>query len=214
MAFDVNDFPDFCDRLRHVLQLPLPGATAQLGMAPSTRVVAEQFSVEGKDCREAAVLALLHPSPAGPSLVLTLRNADLPDHPGQISFPGGARDHEESLRETALREANEEVGVKADAVEILGELTPLFIPPSRYCVHPFVGRVDPLPTLVPHEHEVSAVLHVPLVHLLEANTRVTEEWVLRGQPVTVPFYRYESHKVWGATAMMLAELVEVVRAIS
>ncbi len=183
-------------------------------MAPSSRMQLEHLSVEGKECRDAAVLALLHPGPRGTTLVLTLRNADLPDHPGQIAFPGGSRDEGESLRETALREAEEEIRVPRESVDVLGSLTPLYVPPSQFCVYPFVGAVDPLPPLAPYEQEVSAILHVPLAHLLEANSRITEEWVLRGEPIRVPFYRFESYKVWGATAMMLAELVEVVSALA
>ncbi|HEX7070919.1 MAG TPA: CoA pyrophosphatase [Rhodothermales bacterium] len=180
-------------------------------MAPSTRARAEHLSVQGKSCRDAAVLAILYPGAAGPSLVLTLRHADLPAHAGQVSFPGGARDPGEELSATALRETEEEIGLDPDQVKILGPLTPLYVPPSGFCIYPFVGAVEELPALRPFEREVSAVLHVPLSHLLSANTRVTEEWVLRGEPVTVPFYRYETHKVWGATAMILAELLEVAR---
>ena len=205
------DFSLLIQNLRARLSSGLPGSPAQLAMAPSSRAMAEQLSVQGKQCRDAAVLALLYPGSGGPSLVLTLRHAELPNHAGQISFPGGTRDENESLSDTALREAHEEIGVDAEAVDVLGQLTPLYIPPSRFCVYPFVGAVTALPTLRPYEREVEAVLHVPLAHLLAANTRVTEEWVLRGEPVTVPFYRFEAHKVWGATAMILAELVELVR---
>lgn len=180
-------------------------------MAPSSRGAEEALSVAGKQCREAAVLIVLYPGEAGPSLILTLRRADLPDHAGQISFPGGSRDEGESLRETALREAEEEVGLSPPSVALMGTLTPLYIPPSGYCVYPFVGAVAPLPPLRPLEAEVEQILHVPLHHLLAENTRVTEEWALLGEPVTVPFYACETHKVWGATAMILAELLEALR---
>lgn len=180
-------------------------------MAPSTREVAEHLSVDGKACREAAVLLPVFPDRDGASLLLTLRRADLPDHPGQISFPGGSRDPNESLQDAALREAHEELGIEPGLVELLGALTPLYIPPSKFCVYPYVGALSGPPSLAIREEEVAEVLRVPLSHLLAENALVTEEWVLRGEPVVVPFYRYEAHKVWGATAMILAELLELIR---
>jgi len=208
-----KEFAQFRHALRLRLSQPLPGSHTHLNMAPSARAVADALSVRGKSCREAAVIALIYPDRDGPSLLLTLRRSDLADHPGQISFPGGSRDAGEDLVETALREAREELGVSPEDVDVLGPLTPLFIPPSGFCVYPFVATVDRLRDLSPNPDEVEAVLRVPLSHFLEENIRVTEEWVLRGEPVTVPFYAYETHKVWGATAMILSELLELVREV-
>jgi 8-oxo-dGTP pyrophosphatase MutT (NUDIX family) len=200
------------DRLSPRLERPLPGHDAHTTMAPRYAARKEALSVQEKDCREAGVLALLlpHESPE-PAVVLTVRRDHLPDHPGQISFPGGQREGEETLTETALREAHEEIALDPTPVKILGALTPLYIPPSNFCVHPFVGVVAHEPDLRPTDREVGTVLRVPLRHLLTPSTRIVETWTLHGTDVDVPYYDVEGHTVWGATAMMLAELLAVVR---
>lgn len=186
-------------------------------MAPRYKSRMQATSVNGRDCREAGVLALLYPDVGNggeqlqPHIVLTVRREDLPDHAGQVSFPGGQREDGETLQETALREAHEEVDLDPSPVEILGALTPLFIPPSGFCVHPFVGVVRDVPTLRPTDREVGEILHVPLPHLLAPETRVVEPWTLHGLRVDVPYYDVRGHTVWGATAMMLSELLAVVR---
>lgn len=201
-------FATYIAHLRERLKRPLPGASAQIKMAPDYRTDPSVASVQGKDCREAGVLALLFPADDEPALVLTVRRDHLPDHAGQISFPGGQREDGESLRETALREAHEEVDLLPDRVTVIGPLTPLYIPPSNFCVHPFVGAVSKPPGLQPTDDEVGAILRVPILHLLDPSTLVREEWTLHGQSVEVPFFDVDGHKVWGATAMMLAELLE------
>jgi 8-oxo-dGTP pyrophosphatase MutT (NUDIX family) len=198
-------------RLTERLTGPLPGHDAHATMAPRHDARKAALSVDGRSCREAGVLALLAPGPDGPRLVLTVRRADLPDHAGQISFPGGQREGDESLRETALREAEEEVGLASAAVQVLGALTPLYIPPSQFCVHPFVGAVRTDLALRPTDREVEQVLRPSLRHLLAPETRVVETWTLRGEAVDVPYYAVGEHTVWGATAMMLAELLAVAR---
>jgi 8-oxo-dGTP pyrophosphatase MutT (NUDIX family) len=176
-------------------------------MAPAYRTDASFVSIDGKDCREAGVLALLFPLDADPSIVLTVRRDHLPDHAGQISFPGGQRENGEALRETALREAQEEVNLDPMRVDVLGALTPLYIPPSNFCVHPFVGAAFEPPGLRPTDEEVGTILRVPLSDLLAPSALQREIWTLHGQSVEVPFFNVQGHKVWGATAMMLAEFL-------
>lgn len=200
-------FATFIDRLRERLTGPLPGASAQLTMAPATRTTPSATAVDGKNCREAGVLALFFPQDDVPTLVLTVRRDHLTDHAGQIAFPGGRREAGETLRQTALREAHEEVDLPPDRVDVLGALTPLYIPPSNFCVHPFVSAVLYAPDLRPTDAEVGAILRVPLLHLLAPSTVTYETWTLHGRRVEVPFFDVDGHKVWGATAMMLAELL-------
>lgn len=199
----------FLDRLSTALQRPLPGHEAHRRMAPHRSPRRAALSVEGRACREAGVLVLLLPMDDTSAVVLTVRRDDLNDHAGQISFPGGQREDGESLRETALREAEEEIGLSPAPVRLLGPLTPLYIPPSDFCVHPFVGAVVPAPSLCPTDCEVESVLRVPLPRLLDPDTPVVEEWTLYGEPVDVPYYDVEGHTVWGATAMMLSEFLTV-----
>lgn len=164
------------------------------------------MAVEGKPCREAGVLVLFFPYNDEPIVLLTVRRPDLKEHAGQVSFPGGRREPDETLRETALREAHEEVGLDPADVEVLGRLTPLYIPPSNFCVHPFVAVMPFAPALQPQDEEVASLLYTPLPLLLDPTTRQCEPWDLRGRVVDVPFLAVGEHKVWGATAMMLAEL--------
>ena len=204
---ETASFITHVSRLRTRLEAPLPGVGAQSTMAPAYRADPSVMAVDGKDCREAGVLVLLFPNGTTPQIVLTVRRDHLPDHAGQISFPGGQREGGEALRETALREAHEEVNLAPDRVEILGALTPLYIPPSNYCVHPFVGAASEPPPLRPTDAEVGAILRVPLPHLLAPSTCTWETWTLHGSEVDVPFFDVDGHKVWGATAMMLAEFL-------
>ncbi|RPI99944.1 MAG: CoA pyrophosphatase, partial [Candidatus Aminicenantes bacterium] len=130
---------------------------------------------------------------------------------GQISFPGGEQHPGESLEATALRETIEEMGLDLGAVRILGRLTPLFIPPSNYCIYPTVAFI-PGP-LVCHAQpdEVDEVIEAPVDHLAEPATVRRETWHYGGRDVDVPFYEFEGHKIWGATAMVLAELLSLFR---
>ncbi len=147
MAFSLSRL---VPRLAERLGGPLPGHEAHLRMAPQNPSRRADLSVEARDCRDAGVLLLLHPDEADPSVVLTVRRDHLPDHAGQISFPGGRRERGESLSDTALREAEEEINLPPASVDVLGALTPLFIPPSNFCVHPFVGHTpSPRPSAPP-----------------------------------------------------------------
>jgi 8-oxo-dGTP pyrophosphatase MutT (NUDIX family) len=180
-------------------------------MAPRYSARTADLSTDSRDCREAGVLITLLPHDGAPAVVLTVRRDHLPDHAGQISFPGGQREGEETLRDTALREAHEEIGLSPVSVEVRGALTPLYIPPSNFCVHPFVGTVERTASLRPTDDEVRRVLRVPLTHLLAPSTRQVETRRLAGTDVEVPYYDASGHTVWGATAMMLAEFLAVVR---
>ncbi|HEY5564030.1 MAG TPA: CoA pyrophosphatase, partial [Rhodothermia bacterium] len=132
------DFDALCEALSLTLSRPLPGDTAHERMAPSHRV---RFNPTRTGAREGAVMILLFPEDGGVSTLFTLRRKDLADHAGQISFPGGRREDGETFQEAALRECEEEVGIAQDRIRVLGALTDLFIPPTRYIVHPFIGAL-------------------------------------------------------------------------
>jgi 8-oxo-dGTP pyrophosphatase MutT (NUDIX family) len=199
-------------RLRARLGAPLPGHAAHAEMAPyARRADPSVISVEGKNGRPAATLVLLYPDDAGQTaLVLTVRQPSLRTHSGQVSLPGGSLDPGETPEDAARREAWEEVGVPSERPDVLGRLTPLYIPPSGFSVWPVVAALRERVPFQAQEREVSGVLEVPLRAVLDPRSRAMRPRVLSaGPPVPVPCFVLGGHEVWGATAMMLAELVAV-----
>jgi 8-oxo-dGTP pyrophosphatase MutT (NUDIX family) len=166
--------------------------------------------------RRGGVLILLYPADDSEDLhlVLTRRTDKVGNHRGQISLPGGRVDPDDlSTARTALREACEEIGVCDDDLRLLGELTPLYIPPSDFTIHPHVAFLHRRPQFHPQPDEVAEVLEVPVSYLLDQNHILEEDWIIRGEVRRVPFYHIHDSKVWGATAMVLAELAAVLEGV-
>jgi 8-oxo-dGTP pyrophosphatase MutT (NUDIX family) len=190
---------------RQRLQEPLPGEKAQLKMAPAFRgtVSAAEHAVP------AAVLVLFYPSGQETCLAFIKRNAYDGPHSAQVSFPGGAREPQDrNLEETALRETREELGIR-EKIEILGALTPLHIPVSNYLVHPFVGWMEQTPVFQPDPAEVQYVIEATLTGLLDPLQRGSAREIRQGVSMEVPYYRVGKEKIWGATAMMLSEVLQL-----
>lgn len=204
-------FESQIDVLRSNLQRDLPGVTAHLTMAPGLRSSPDVLSISNKPCKTAGVLAVLYPqqdSSAG--ILLTKRREDLPEHAGQISFPGGRQENEESLVQTALRETEEEIGLDPKSIQVIGSLSPIYIDVSNYCVHPFVGVLEDSPSYFKiQEDEVQKILQLPLSELASPTNKRSENRTLRGHSVEIPFFYVNEEVVWGATAMILAELLMV-----
>jgi 8-oxo-dGTP pyrophosphatase MutT (NUDIX family) len=171
---------------------------------------------EPPEYRDSCVLVLLYPGEQGLTLALTRRTEEVEHHRRQISLPGGARENGESLEATALREAEEEIGILVDRVEILGRLAPFRIPVSGFVVHPFLGYLPERPKFRPDPAEVSRVIEVPLSFLLDDANRGEDDWEVMGRPARVPFFRLPDTRpppLWGATAMILSGLVERLRTV-
>ena len=159
--------------------------------------------------RPAAGLVLLYPCAGEPHVLLTVRGGHLARHAGQVSLPGGAVEPGESIREAALREAAEEVGLDPAHVRVLGELSILPIAASGFVLHPVVGVAERKLRLRPADGEVSRVLHVPLADLRDPrNLRQGTYWRPE-HSVRAPYFAVQEERVWGATAMVLAELLAV-----
>jgi 8-oxo-dGTP pyrophosphatase MutT (NUDIX family) len=163
------------------------------------------LDVRGKT--DAAVLVPLYLERGRLHAVFTKRHDDLRRHPGEISFPGGRYDEgEKDLRATALREAQEEIGLPADAVEIVGALQPTPTIVTGYAVYPFVGLIEPGRTWTPSVREVSEVLELPLADLLAGYAR--RRLIRRGVPIRTDTYLVGEYLIWGATARILADLFD------
>jgi len=200
--------------LRAALSRPLPGLAAQMRMAPQPRPGNEQIFTPDLNCRRAGVLVLLYPGRDGElSLVLTRRTESVENHRGQISLPGGSMEAGENAVAAALREAQEELAVNPARLELLGELSPLYIPASGFCIYPVVAYAWERPAFLPDPREVAEVIEVPLAHLLEPSVCCVEQRQMDGREVRVPFYAVGRHKVWGATAMVLCELLTLLSQI-
>jgi len=200
------------DAIRAALTLPgFDGQAAQYQMAPQER--RGMAPLPEKPPRQSAVLALIYPNADDRLHILLTRRAErLRGHSGQISFPGGRRDPQDASYEaTALRETCEEVGVCGDEIEILGQLTPLWIPPSNFHVVPFVGTIPYRPVFQPNPDEVAEILSLPLAQLLSAGLKCSTSMSFRGKSIEVPYYDVSGHVVWGATCMMLSELEQRLR---
>lgn len=197
--------------LRAALDRPLPGLPVQMRMSPRPRPDSERILDPNLDCRRAGVLALIYPYGAELCVVLTRRTDALDNHRGQISFPGGSLDPGEDAVAAALREGWEELAIDPARLEVIGTLSPLYISPSRFCIYPTVAYAAVRPDFIPNPYEVAEIIETPLAYLLAPETRCEETWEIRGAAVRVPFYAVGHHKVWGATAMVLCELLALLQ---
>ncbi|NOU20010.1 MAG: CoA pyrophosphatase [Bacteroidales bacterium] len=195
--------------IRQNLKYPLPGLPAQLRMAPSFRGELLKTN-NGNNSRKSAVLISLFPENGKLNTLLIKRTTYDGVHSGQVSFPGGKFDEvDESLIQTALREAYEEVGINPSDVEILGTLTPLFIPVSNMEVQPVIGLLNTKPELQLNSHEVEFTITVPICHLKNPANHLVKDIIVKGYSIEAPYIKVDCEDVWGATAMIISEFIEL-----
>lgn len=206
---------DFIQKLEAGFNRGLPGPRAQFAMGHLERL---QIPEPPTNARQAAVLALFYPDAKHePNLVLIKRTSRDPRdrHAGQISFPGGSVEpHDINLAATALREAEEEIGVDQQLVELVGQLTQFYIPVSNFLVHPFVGFAEQRPVFNPQPSEVERILEIPLADFFHPNARRHMDAILgNGMKLQqVPYWHVgNDYQVWGATSMMLSELLHLIK---
>ncbi len=191
--------------LRERLRRPLPGAEVQYRFAPRPLLPQWHPSDRPAGARDAAALMLIYPGPEGPTIALTERHAGLPHHAGQISLPGGGLRAGETPAEAALRELEEEVGVPADQVRLIGPLSPLWVLVSRFVVHPWIGVADTRPAFALAPGEVASLVEAPVALVRHPAHLRWGQQPRDGQPMMFPYFDVAGQQVWGATAMILGE---------
>jgi 8-oxo-dGTP pyrophosphatase MutT (NUDIX family) len=213
--------PDLRDLLIERLRSRLPGRKAQARFAPDLGF-GRHFAEPPADGRRAAVIALLYHTqepPIAPEsaliqwrIPLLVRPEHLEHHAGQVALPGGMIEEGESSGQAALRELHEELGVPGTGIELLGELSPLYVFASDNFVVPWVAIASFEPTFILNVDEASAVIEFPVTHLNEESHIGLEIREQNGVRFHAPFFRCGSHHIWGATAMILAELATILAA--
>ena len=196
------------DDLKKGFSQGLPGQQAQYKMVPPGRERTKLENISYTNPKKAAVLVLVYPKKNVPHIVLMRRNKYPGVHSDQISFPGGKlEEFDSSLEQAAIRESNEELGILSNQVEIIGELTQVYIPPSNFMVYPFLGIAKQQLQFIKQDSEVEDIIEVTLADFLNENnvinTKVATSYNVK---VEVPAFKLNGHIVWGATAMMLSEI--------
>jgi len=203
------------EELKQKFLRPLPGALSHLKMSPRNRV----DDISGNNpmmplARRSAVLVLLFPDQGQLKTVFIKRSVYNGVHSGQISFPGGQYETtDDSFEATALRETKEEIGVPGDKIQLIGRLTDFYIPPSNFLVKVYVGYTSQKPEYIPDKKEVQSVVEVNVEDLYDGNNITQKEFysTSRNGVVNAPTYVISGVEIWGATAMIVSELLDVLR---
>jgi 8-oxo-dGTP pyrophosphatase MutT (NUDIX family) len=183
-------------------------------MAPLERLKdLKNLDLKEKNPRIAAVMMLFYPKDGNTHLILIVRNSYKGVHSSQIAFPGGKYEtFDADFKETALRETEEEIGIAPEKIDVIKHFTPMYIPPSNFLVHPFLGISKEELLFYPDSREVADIIELPLSVFLDdgiiIETILTTSYA---DKITVPAFKIGEHLVWGATAMILSELREVLK---
>jgi 8-oxo-dGTP pyrophosphatase MutT (NUDIX family) len=206
---------DFAVLLKNEIQTGLPGTEVQWQMASSDRFVRNFPRIPGNDARIAGVLIPLFPEKGSIHTIFMQRPEYNGVHGGQISFPGGKKEPEDvDVIQTALREAYEEIGVERSTVEVIGTLTPLFIPVSNMIVTPVLGWINEKPDFKCQHEEVVFLINAELRNFLNPLIIKSKPFEIRGEMLNVKYFDYNNNTIWGATAMILYELLAIIKRAS
>ncbi|MDD2983245.1 MAG: CoA pyrophosphatase [Crocinitomicaceae bacterium] len=207
---------EFEAKIHAAISNSLPGENAHIPMNPSGRNLSSEAKKKATNIRESAVAIVMYKTSENHEIVLIQRPDYIGAHGGQISFPGGKRDLEdEDLKATAMRECKEEIGISLEEAAFLGQMTPVYIPVSNFHVEPYLFYYDQIPNFVKDEREVSAIFSISVVDLLHDGTISKMEIDIQGDRLykDIPCFLINEKKIWGATALILSELKEVLQMI-
>ena len=204
------------DELKQKFQVPLPGLSSQVKMRAPVQKAAELSVMKDPQlqAKNSAVLILLFPEDGNLKTVFIKRSEYDGVHSGQIAFPGGKHEKTDNgFKATALRETNEEIGIEQDKIEIIGQLTDLFIRPSNFLVKVFVGFSPIKLNYVPDEKEVQSVVEVDLEKFYNPNIISEKDFFFTSRKIIIkaPCYTINGIEIWGATAMIVSELLDVLK---
>ena len=203
---------EFANRLKEEIRKGLPGTEIQWAMASSDRMIKGFPRIPREDSSLAAVLIPLYPVHGKIYTIFIQRTEYYGIHSGQISFPGGKKElSDRDLIHTAMREASEETGINQDVVNLLGILTPLYIPVSNMVVTPVVAWMDKKPLFNPQIDEVSYIIEADIQILLDPSMIKVKPFEIKGEMIDIKYFNYENNVIWGATAMILNELLTIIR---
>ena len=206
-------FSNLINKIYDAFNQHLPGFEAHLELAPYRQKVEQ--NLKKNNPKIASTLLLLYPSESDIYFCLIERTEYEGTHSKQISFPGGRNENGETIKETALRECNEEIGVPIDEINIIGELTQVYVPPSNYLIHPFVGYCDFKPSFKPDEREVKTIIEIKINELFKPGLIKNQKMNFgrKGQrfQVDVPYLDLNNKIVWGATSVILNEFRKMLK---
>lgn len=200
---------NYLDFLLERLQKELPAQKAHELLSPPFRFDEKNKFVPNQNTKQSAVLILFYPKDDVWYFPLMLRPKNSGVHSGQVSLPGGKKEENEELLDTALREAKEEMGIIIEKNQILGNLSQLYVPPSNFLILPVVAYTYQKPTFILNEDEVDTLIEMPFQTLLKDNIIQTKMMNTRYMQSEVPYFDFDNHTIWGATAMILSELREI-----
>ena len=209
------NFDEFLKSLSKIKNIPLPAEASHFKMVPPfRRELLTQQKEAIKKAKHAGVLALFYPDiDQQTKLVLILRKTYKGVHSAQVAFPGGKLEADDaSLKEAALRETFEEIGVPTDTIKVVRKISQVYIPPSNFYVQPFVGIAKSTPQFIKQDYEVEDIIEVSLRHFLDDESLVVKKVATSySVEVEVPAFKLNGHVVWGATAMMLSEIKDLLK---
>lgn len=205
-------FEIFSKELKDAFTLPLPGKAGQMALKPYLKINKNLEPPQLLNPKPSAVMSLIYPKQNIPHILFIERPVYTGVHSGQIAFPGGKKEsYDATFLAAALRETKEEIGVSNDKIQVVGELSEIYVLASNFIVRPFVGILQDIPTLSLEKSEVANVLEVPLYRFFEQG--IIKEKPMKnnlGFTLMAPYYDLDGKVLWGATAMMVSELCSII----